>query len=110
MSIFRHRKDSHAPIPVSSHGPAGPTEDAVDAAGGGLALPVRPDAIRNPSSIYRPTRGLHVGFAQDEPQPNEIKLSERENADDTLLSPASGTVTSPPATHPSETQHLSGNI
>lgn len=99
MSFFRNKKDPRA---------AEPTE-GTDIVGEGLVSPVRPDATRRPSSIYRPTHGFRVEFAEDEPQHVDIKSNEPSDVDNAQLSPAAGTDASPPAAH-IETQHSSGNI
>lgn len=100
MSIFKHRKDSHAP--VSKHGTAKPADGTSDVVDANLASPTRPSIARISSSFHRPTHGLHVGFAQDEPQPNDD-----ENADNAHLSPEAVALASPAAAHFVDTQHLS---
>jgi hypothetical protein len=108
LSIFRHRKDSHAPHFVSRHRAANPVDGTAEEAEGNLASPARPSVIRSPSSFHRQGRGLHVGFAQDESEPNEIRSNEPENADDIHLAPGTEIPSSPPAAHLADTQHLSG--
>ena len=103
MSIFRHGKDSHAP--VSKHGTAKPTDGTSDVVDANPASPTRPSIARSPSSFHRPTHGLHVGFAHDESQPNDA-----ENADNAHLSPGAEALTSPAAAHFVDTHHLSGNF
>ena len=108
MSLFKHRKESHAPHPVSRHGESNPAEGAGGDAEGNLASPSRPSIARSPSSYHRPNHGLHVGFAQDESDPNEARSNEPENGDDSHLSPGAGVLASPAAVHLADTQHLSG--
>ena len=103
ISIFIQRHDSHAP--VSRHGLTKSADGTDDIADANLASSTKSTISRSPS-FHHPTHGLHVGFAQDESQPNEA-----ENTDETQLSPGAGAPASPAAAHFTDTcvQYLSGN-
>jgi hypothetical protein len=86
LSLFRQRKESRAPHPRSSIGTQ--PDGTGDVTQGNHAPPVRPPNVRSPSSVHRPTHGLHVGFAPDQNHANEHSSNVPENVT-AHLSPAS---------------------